>query len=132
MPQPNNTSPYQLLGGELGVQNLVKAFYDLVECDLVGKPLLVMHNRGHGIAHAREAQFEFLSGFLGGPQLYFEHHRNSNVRTIHAHLEIGTLERDAWLACMNKALRQIEAEPQTEFLLMKHFSRIAEALRTQQ
>ena len=74
--------------------------------------------------------FEFLSGFLGGPQLYFERHRNSNVKSIHAHLEIGSLERDAWLACMNKALIEIQAKPETHQNLMTHFSRIAEALRT--
>jgi hemoglobin len=126
----NAASPYQKIGGEAGVRNLVKAFYDLVEKDPLGQPLLIMHNRGHSVAYARDAQFEFLSGFLGGPQLYFEHHRNSNVRTIHAHLKIGTLERDAWLACMDKALHHINVEPDIRALLMNHFSRIAEALRT--
>lgn len=130
MTNPIGRSPYQKIGGEAGVRNLVNAFYDLVENDPLGQPLLVMHNKGHGIAHARDAQFEFLSGFLGGPPLNFGHHRNSNVRTIHAHLEIGTVERDAWLVCINKALHQIQAEPETHILLMNHFSRIAEVLRT--
>ena len=58
-------SPYQLIGGEAGVEQLVKTFYDIVESDPMGESLMAMHNRGHGIAHAREAQFEFLSGFLG-------------------------------------------------------------------
>ena len=130
MANPIGSSPHQKIGGEAGVRNLVNAFCDLVENDPLGQPLLIMHNRGHGIAHARDAQFEYLSGFLGGPPLYFEHHRNSNVRTIHANLEIGTLERDVWLACIDKALNHIHAEPETHVLLMNHFSRIAEVLRT--
>jgi hemoglobin len=124
-------SPYQLIGGEAAVERLVKEFYDIVESDPAGASLLAMHNRGHGLAHARQAQFEFLSGFLGGPQIYFERHRHSNVRRMHAHLAIGTAERDAWLACMDKALSTVAPDLETRRLLMGHFSRVAEALRTQ-
>jgi hemoglobin len=124
-------SPYQMIGGEAGVEQLVKTFYDIVESDPAGASLMVMHNQGHGLAHAREAQFEFLSGFLGGPQLYLERHRHSNVRRMHAHLSIGTAERDSWLICMEKALTAINANPETRSLLMGHFSRVAETLRTQ-
>jgi hemoglobin len=92
---------------------------------------MAMHNQGHGLAHARDAQFEFLSGFLGGPQLYLERHHHSNVRRMHAHLAIGTAERDAWLNCMDRALKAVIAEPDVRSLLMGHFSRVAEALRTQ-
>jgi hemoglobin len=123
-------SPYQRLGGEAAVERLVNTFYDIVENDPVGASLMAMHNRGHGLAHARQAQFEFLSGFLGGPQLYLECHRHSNVRRMHAHLAIGSAERDAWLVCMNKALSAVVADPETRGLLMGHFSRVAEALRT--
>jgi hemoglobin len=123
-------SPYHLIGGEAGVEELVKTFYDIVEGDPAGAPLLAMHNRGHGLAHAREAQFEFLSGFLGGPQLYLERHRHSNVRRMHAHLAIGMAERDAWLTCMDKALTAVDADAETRNLLMSHFSRVADVLRT--
>ncbi len=123
-------SPYQMIGGEAGVEQLVKAFYDIVESDPAGALLMAMHNQGHGLAHAREAQFEFLSGFLGGPQLYLERHRHSNVRRMHAHLAIGTAERDSWLTCMDRALDAVAAEPEVRSLLMSHFSRVAEALRT--
>ena len=123
-------SPYQMIGEEAGLEQLVKTFYDIVECDPAGASLLAMHNHGHGLAHAREAQFEFLSGFLGGPQLYLEHYRHSNVRRMHAHLSIGTAERDSWLICMDRALTAVNADPETYRLLMSHFSRVAEALRT--
>jgi hemoglobin len=127
-----DSSPYARIGGEAGARSLVKAFYDLVDNDPVGMPLLSMHNKGHGVAHAREAQFEFLSGFLGGPQLYAERHHHSNVRTMHAHLSIGSVERDAWLLCMEKALRKVNVEADTRLFLMNHFTRVAKALRTAQ
>ena len=123
------TTPYQRIGGEAGIRRLVKMFYDLVESDPAGAPLVVLHNRGHGLAHAREAQFEFLSGFLGGPQLYVERHGHSNVRKMHEHLEIGTIERDSWLICMDKALTKTGADAESHRLLMTHFTRVAEALR---
>lgn len=122
-------TPYQMIGGEAGIERLVKVFYDLVECDPAGAALMVLHNRGHGLAHARQAQFEFLSGFLGGPQLYMEHHGHMNVRQIHAHLEIGAVERDSWLTCMDKALTAAGTNAESHDLLMRHFIRVAEALR---
>jgi hemoglobin len=57
-------APYQMIGGEAGVEQLVKSFYDIVEKDPAGASLLAMHNHGHGLAHAREAQFEFYLAFL--------------------------------------------------------------------
>jgi hemoglobin len=129
MSDSNHVCPYRLIGGEAGVERLVKVFYDLVESEPEGEPLAAMHIRGHGIAHAREAQFAFMSGFLGGPQLYAERNGHSNVRKMHAHLQIGTIERDAWLSCMNKALQTVVPDVHTRNMLMTHFVRIAEALR---
>ena len=123
-------SPYQMIGGEAGVERLVKVFYDIVENDPAGASLMARHNQGHGLAHACGAQFECLSGCLGGPQLYLERHRHSNVRRMHAHLAIGTAERDSWLHCMDQALTAVIADPEIRSMLMGHFSGVAEALRT--
>lgn len=121
-------SPYQLLGGEQGVRDLVRIFYDLVEGEPEGAPLMALHNIGNGLAHARVAQFEFLSGFFGGPQLYVEHHGHSNVRKMHEHLAIGKAERDAWVNCMDKALALHGLEQSAHKQLMAHFTRIADML----
>ena len=40
----------------------------------------------------------FLSGFLGGPQLYVEQFHHSNVKQMHAHLEIGAV--GGWLLAL--------------------------------
>ena len=123
-------TPYDRIGGAEGVRLLVKAFYDLVETAPEGAPLRIMHNQGNGLAHAREAQFMFLSGFLGGPQLYVEQHRHSNVRQMHNHLAIGEVEAQSWLACMEKAL-EMTADEDTRRVLMQTFVRVATALRNQ-
>lgn len=121
-------TPYDRLGGEAGVRRLVETFYDLVESEPEGAPLRAMHNEGNGLAHAREAQFMFLSGFLGGPQLYVEQFHHSNVKQMHAHLEIGALEAGSWLSCMAKALEKT-ADEDTRRQLMQTFARIATALK---
>lgn len=121
-------SAYTRLGGAEGVHRLVNAFYDLVETDPVGAPLMELHNIGNGLAHARQAQFEFMSGFLGGPQLYVERHGHSNVRKMHEHLQMNTAQSDAWVQCMDKALQQHGVDAQTHAQLMAHFQRIATML----
>lgn len=121
--------PYDEIGGALPLRALVNSFYDFVEAEPQAQPLLIQHQRGHGITHARQTLFEFLSGFLGGPALFFETHRHSNVKVIHAHLVITPIERDAWLFCMDKALRQQKTPEDLRTRLMQHFARVAEMLR---
>ena len=118
-------STYDRLGGAQGITRLVKIFYDTVETDPVGEPLMRMHNRGNGLAHARQAQFEFLSGFTGGPQLYREQHGPMDLHEIHAHLDITPVESHSWVACMDKALTQFGAEPDLHAYLMNIFRRVA-------
>ncbi len=121
-------TPYDRIGGEAGVRRLVETFYDFVETEPEGAPLRVMHSHGNGLAHAREAQFMFLSGFLGGPQLYVEQFHHSNVKQMHAHLQIGAVEAQSWLTCMERALDRT-ADKETRRVLMLTFTRVANALK---
>lgn len=123
-------TPYERIGGEAGVRELVRVFYDLVEAEPEGAPLRAMHAQGKGLDHAREAQFLFLSGFLGGPQLYAERFHHANVRQMHGHLAIGDAEAASWLACMEKALERTAAG-ETRQLLMQAFTRVVNALQRQ-
>jgi len=123
-----NSSLYDLVGAETGVLNLVKVFYDIVETEPFAHKLLLLHLRGNGLAHSRVEQFNFLSGFLGGPKLYVEKHGHSNVRTMHEHVEINAESKDIWLACMDKAIDQIGLEVTTKNKLMRNFTAAAERL----
>ena len=97
----SHQSLYDLIGGEEGIKKLVNVFYDIVETSPEGHRL---HLRGNGIAHSRVDQFNFLSGFLGGPKLYIEKHGHSNVRSMHEHIEINSEAKDIWLKCMSMAI----------------------------
>jgi len=122
------TSLYDLVGGEAGVHSLVKAFYDIVETNPEGHKLHLLHLRGSGVAHSRIEQFNFLSGFLGGPKLYSEKYGHSNVRTMHEHVEINTEAKDIWLKCMAMAIDQVGLASTAKDQLMGNFTVVAERL----
>lgn len=92
------------IGGEEKLRDLVETFYDLVETLPEGSNLRRLHARGHGVAHARVEQFNFLSGFMGGRHYYREKHGHMDVREMHAHVPIRTADADNWLECMRQAL----------------------------
>lgn len=60
------------------------------------------------LSQTRKKLVYFLSGWLGGPNLYAKHFGSINIPGVHAHLAIGEAERDAWLYCMQQA---INAQP---------------------
>lgn len=92
------------IGGEDALARLVAHFYDLIESDPKLNRLLRLHFRGHGVAHARVKQFDFLSGFLGGRRYYQEHHGHMDLREIHAHVPIRDEDAQIWLQTMDRAL----------------------------
>jgi hemoglobin len=45
-----------------------------------------------------------MSGWLGGPDLFFEEYGHPRLRARHFPFAIGVDERDQWMLCMNQAL----------------------------
>lgn len=121
-------SLYSQIGGEAGVKRLVETFYDLIEQHPEGEAVNLLHLRGHGVAHSRVEQFNFLSGFLGGPGLYAEKYGHSNVRLMHEHVEINAEAKDAWLTCMGMAIDQVGLDPELKSQLMTNFTVVANLL----
>jgi hemoglobin len=101
------TSVLDQIGGEPALRALVTQFYDLVETSPDAAPLLALHMDGHGLAHTREEQFNFMSGFMGGRQYYLEKHRHMNVREIHAHVPIYASDAELWLQTMDRSLKEL-------------------------
>ncbi|OJY28986.1 MAG: cyanoglobin [Rhodobacterales bacterium 65-51] len=97
-------TPLDDLGGEEALKRLVNRFYDLIETDPQGARIMSMHFQGHGLAHVREEQVNFLSGFLGGRKHYMEKHGHMNLRLLHDHVPITAGDAEDWLALMDRAL----------------------------
>ena len=87
-------SIYARLGGEASVRNLVEVFYDVVEQEPEGAPLMILHLRGHGVTHSRIAQFNFLAGLCGGPKLYTQQQGHSHIRKMQKQIETNAKALD--------------------------------------
>jgi hemoglobin len=103
------STPYEKIGGEKSVQTLVDRFYDLMNDDESVEGIRKMHAKSLRIS--REKLYLFLSGWLGGPQLYVEKYGHPMLRKRHLPFAIGESERDQWLKCMNIALDEQVEEP---------------------
>jgi hemoglobin len=121
-------NPYDELGGEDGVRELVVGFYDAMDRLPEARGIRAMH--ADDLAPMREALFAYLSGWLGGPQIYFDRPDPKCIRSAHAPYAIGPAERDAWVQCMDEAVAASGIEPRIQALLRGAFRRVADALRT--
>jgi hemoglobin len=85
---------------------LVEAFYDRIDAESPAlRAMLPRDDTG-----SRQKLFEFLSGWLGGPQLYLERRGHPKMRLRHLPFAIGTAEAEEWLRCMGAALADCEID----------------------
>lgn len=105
----NGDASFQAAGGEAGLARLVDAFYDEMDRAPVAARIRAMH--APDLALSRDKLKVFLAAWLGGPNLYRQKFGPISIPGVHAHLDIGPDERDAWLACMQHA---VSAQPWAE------------------
>jgi len=121
------TTPFDLLGGEPAVRALVDRFYDLMDLEPAYAALRAVH--GSTLDDARDKLFWFLCGWLGGPQHYVERFGHPRLRARHLPFPIGIRERDQWLACMSQAMREREVDPVLAERLAQAFFGTADWMR---
>lgn len=120
-------TPYDLLGGERGVRALVDRFYDLMDLEPRFAALRAIHPPS--LEGSRDKLYWFLSGWLGGPDLYQQRHGHPRLRMRHFPYSIGIAERDAWLECMRQAMLELEVEPRLRDRLQQAFEGTADWMR---
>jgi hemoglobin len=102
----HSPTPYELLGGDAKVRELVERFYDLMDFEGKYRELRAAH--GSSLESAREKLYMFLSGWLGGPPLYTDRFGHPMLRARHLPFAIGSVERDQWMACMVQAMEETD------------------------
>lgn len=102
-------TPYDLIGGEPAIRSLVDRFYFYMDILPEAQGIRVMHQRD--LSAAKDKLFKFLSGWLGGPNLFIEEYGHPMLRMRHFPFAIGESERDQWMLCMKKALAEIPMDP---------------------
>ena len=125
--KPAFATPFDWIGGEAKVKTLVERFYDLMDLEPTYRALRQVH--GSDLANARQRLFWFLTGWLGGPQLYTERFGHPALRARHMPFKIGILERDQWLACMNQAMGETGVPDDLRERLNASFYKTADWMR---
>lgn len=120
-------TPYEQLGGEAIVRALVDRFYDLMDSVPEARGVRALHPKSLG--GSREKLFLFLSGWLGGPDLYQQKYGHPMLKRRHQPFPIGTSERDQWLSCMGKALDETEMPEILREQLKMSFFNVADHMR---
>lgn len=123
-PGPN---PYERLGGEEAVRKLVDRFYDLMSELPEAQTILAMHPSS--LKTSREKLFMFMSGWLGGPQLFMQAYGHPRLRMRHIHFKIDMAARDAWMRCMSQALDEATSDVQLKEQLHGSLTRLADHMR---
>lgn len=122
-------NPYDLIGGAAKVEELVDRFYDLMALEEPFTELRTMH--AGDLSNSREKLKLFLSGWLGGPDLYSPKHGHPMLRARHLPFQIGMQERNQWLACMFRAMADCGIDGDIAAQLEKSFFNTADWMRNQ-
>lgn len=118
---------YQRIGGADKIRALVTRFYahmdELPEADVIRR----MHHDDLGAV--ADKLFEFLSGWMGGPQLFVAKYGHPMLRRRHLPFVIGDAERDQWMLCMNRALDEVVEDAALRRELSEAFAKVADHMR---
>jgi len=122
-------APYAQLGGDASVRALVDAFYDRMDLEEAFSGIRALHPPT--LDGSRAKLYLFLSGWLGGPDLYVQRFGHPRLRARHLPFAIAGGERDQWLACMRMALADVSAPAIVRENLMRAFFDTADWMRNQ-
>lgn len=118
---------YTVIGGEPRLRELVDRFYDLMELEPEFAGIRAMHPTP--LDSSRDKLFMFLSGWMGGPDLFVERFGHPRLRARHLPFAIGTSERDQWLRCMAWAMEDLGIDDELRMRLMQSFYQTADWMR---
>ena len=120
---------YERIGGEQKIRELVERFYELMDTEAHSAEIRAMHAKD--LRGSKEKLFMFLSGWLGGPQLYMEKYGHPRLRQRHMPFAVDTAARDQWMSCMVQAMEDVGIEEELRKDLEAAFFKTADFMRNQ-
>ncbi len=127
---PAATTTYEKIGGDAAVAKLCDRFYELMDSVPQFAELRSLHPEN--LQGSRDKLCMFLSGWFGGPDLFVEKYGHPRLRARHMPFEIGTRERDQWVACMVLAMEDVGIEEGIRAKLLENFFNTADFMRNKQ
>lgn len=118
---------YERVGGSATFAELVSQFYAQVAVDPVLRPMYPDEDM-KGAALRLQM---FLEQYWGGPTTYSEERGHPRLRMRHAGFHIASVQRDAWLSCMRKAVHGLELEKDLEIEMLEYLEMAANSLVNQ-
>jgi hemoglobin len=125
----NQATFYERLGGQEGVRALVDRFYDLM--DTLPEAADIRRLHPDDLSGSREKLYLFLCGWTGGPPLYVQRYGHPRLRARHLPFPIGERERDQWMLCMDRAMRDRGLPDDLREALHQAFFGTADFMRNQ-
>ncbi|MCK5479431.1 MAG: group II truncated hemoglobin [Methylococcales bacterium] len=116
-------TPYELMGGEPVLLSLVDRFYFYMDTLPETEGIRKMH--AQSLSNAKDKLFKFLSGWLGGPDLFIQEFGHPMLRKRHFPFVIGLPERNQWMICMNKAMAEIPMDTSLRESLLEALEQLA-------
>ncbi|MEI6301692.1 MAG: group II truncated hemoglobin [Betaproteobacteria bacterium] len=123
-------SPYEQIGGDARVREMVDRFYDLMDLEPAYAGIRKLHPPS--LETSREKLYMFLSGWLGGPGLYMEKYGHPMLRARHLPFAIASSERDQWMDCMKRAMEEVGVEEALRKGLYNAFFQTADWMRNRE
>lgn len=104
--KPTPFDIYKVIGEITGIKRLVEKFYEVMQTDPNAHECLMLHqlNEGKVPPIVKEKLSDFLSGWMGGENLFVQKYGHPRMRARHIHFKITQKEKDQWLYCMKIAL----------------------------
>jgi len=121
---------YEQIGGADKLRELVDRFYDLMTLEPSFQRILQLHPGT--LDNSRDKLFWFLSGWMGGPNLYIERFGHPRLRARHLSFQIGIAERNQWLICMKTAMQEVQLDAALQERLLQSFYETADWMRNQE
>lgn len=120
-------SHYERIGGAEKVRALVQRFYQIM--DELPESYGIRKLHPEDLQGSEDKLFKFLSGWMGGPQLFIEEYGHPMLRQRHMPFSIGGTERDQWLLCMKQALQDVVEDEALRAELNASFAKVADHMR---
>ncbi|QLY24357.1 group II truncated hemoglobin [Bdellovibrio sp. KM01] len=120
---------YELIGGEPVVRKICQRFYEIMDTMAEVKVIRDMHPEN--LRGSEEKLFMFLSGWLGGPNLFQERFGHPRLRMRHFPFAIGKSERDQWMLCMVHAFEDVGIQEPMRSELLHSLLNLADHMRNQ-
>ncbi len=121
--------PVQRIGREATLKRLTRRFYEIM--DELPETYALRKIHPAELLRSADKLYEFLSGWMGGPQLFTEKYGHPVLRRRHLPFKVDSDARDQWLLCMKLVLEETVADATLRCELYDAIAKLADQLRNQ-